>query len=212
MATERFEKLSNDKKLRILEAAREEFARVPYEDASINQIIKNAGISRGSFYTYFEDKNDLLRYILKDESDKNTQFFREIVLSNQGDYWKSLKEWTEKVAEYLRGGSIQQSINILTQTGIMRRVVDWVDIQCDIKDNETDQLDWMMEHLDMDKLDVHGDRERMQAILKETHLISGITLLNLIMRPAEDQSDILREFYMQIDIVRCGADPTVRKT
>ncbi|ETP70922.1 transcriptional regulator, partial [Lachnospiraceae bacterium JC7] len=67
MATERFEKLSEDKKKRILLAAREEFARVPYEEASINQIIKNAGISRGSFYTYFEDKNDLLQYVFSED-------------------------------------------------------------------------------------------------------------------------------------------------
>ena len=40
--------------------------RVPYEKVSINQIIHNADISRGSFYTYFVDKKDLLEYILSD--------------------------------------------------------------------------------------------------------------------------------------------------
>ena len=49
----------------ILEAAANEFARVPYSAASINQIIKEAEISRGSFYTYFEDKDDLMRYMLR---------------------------------------------------------------------------------------------------------------------------------------------------
>ena len=33
---------------------------------SINQIIKSAGISRGSFYTYFEDKDDLFQYVAED--------------------------------------------------------------------------------------------------------------------------------------------------
>jgi len=66
MPTERFFHLSEDKRKRILKAARKEFIRVPFEEVSINQIIKNAEISRGSFYTYFEDKNDLLRYVFQD--------------------------------------------------------------------------------------------------------------------------------------------------
>lgn len=64
MATDRFLKLSEEKKQRILTAGFAEFARYPYRDASINRIIKDADISRGSFYTYFEDKMSLLCFIL----------------------------------------------------------------------------------------------------------------------------------------------------
>ena len=60
MPTQRFLKLKDEKKRVILEAAVHEFSRVPYSAASINQIIKEAGISRGSFYTYFADKDDLM--------------------------------------------------------------------------------------------------------------------------------------------------------
>ena len=65
MPTQRFLNLKESKKIAILEAAANEFARVPYSAASINQIIKEAEISRGSFYTYFEDKDDLMRYMLR---------------------------------------------------------------------------------------------------------------------------------------------------
>lgn len=65
MPTQRFLKLKDEKKQAILEAAVHEFSRVPYSAASINQIIKEAGISRGSFYTYFEDKDDLMQYMLR---------------------------------------------------------------------------------------------------------------------------------------------------
>ena len=58
MPSERFLKLKEDKKGRILEASLNEFTAEGYNDASINQIIKGADISRGSFYTYFEDKKD----------------------------------------------------------------------------------------------------------------------------------------------------------
>ena len=68
MPTQRFLKLKEEKKQAILEAAVHEFSRVPYSSASINQIIKEADISRGSFYTYFEDKQDVVRYIFEDNA------------------------------------------------------------------------------------------------------------------------------------------------
>nr|WP_242704258.1 TetR/AcrR family transcriptional regulator [Enterococcus sp. 665A] len=43
-------------------AAKKEFSRVPMGEASIAQIIKDAEIPRGSFYQYFEDKEDLYFY------------------------------------------------------------------------------------------------------------------------------------------------------
>lgn len=70
MPTQRFLNLKESKRKVILDAAVKEFSRVPYSAASINQIIKEAEISRGSFYTYFEDKDDLIRYILGDFSQK----------------------------------------------------------------------------------------------------------------------------------------------
>lgn len=66
MPTQRFFNLKEDKRKAIVEAAVHEFSRVPYSAASINQIIKEADISRGSFYTYFEDKDDLMRYLIGD--------------------------------------------------------------------------------------------------------------------------------------------------
>ncbi|MBL8950092.1 MAG: TetR/AcrR family transcriptional regulator [Myxococcaceae bacterium] len=43
----------------LLDAARDEFASKPYEAASLNRILLAAGVSKGSFYYYFDDKTDL---------------------------------------------------------------------------------------------------------------------------------------------------------
>lgn len=61
---ELFLKLDDEKQKRIVEAGIEEFSRKLFADASINQIIKNAGIARGSFYLYFEDKLDFYCYLM----------------------------------------------------------------------------------------------------------------------------------------------------
>ena len=56
MPSNTFFRLPEEKRQRLLDAAWEEFSRVSFADASINQIIRAANISRGSFYQYFTDK------------------------------------------------------------------------------------------------------------------------------------------------------------
>ena len=65
MPTNTFFNLPIEKKERIINAAKSEFVEYSFNDASINRIIKNAEISRGSFYMYFENKEDLFLYILE---------------------------------------------------------------------------------------------------------------------------------------------------
>lgn len=59
-----FFNLPEDKKNKILKAANKEFERVPIEQVSIKNIVESAEIARGSFYQYFEDKEDLFQYIM----------------------------------------------------------------------------------------------------------------------------------------------------
>ena len=66
MPTDTFFRLPEEKRTRILEGAWSEFTAVPYAEASINRIVQTSRIPRGSFYQYFEDKNDLITFILED--------------------------------------------------------------------------------------------------------------------------------------------------
>ena len=73
MPKETFLKLSKEKQNKVINSAKEEFTRVPLQEVSIKNIVENAGIARGSFYQYFESKEDLLKYILKEKIDKINQ-------------------------------------------------------------------------------------------------------------------------------------------
>ncbi len=70
MPRPRFERLSEEKRSRILEAAAKEFAAHGYDAASLNHILEKAEISKGAAYYYFDDKADLflttLRYYLEE--------------------------------------------------------------------------------------------------------------------------------------------------
>lgn len=70
---------SFEKKSELFEAALSEFSSKK-EDASLNNIIKNAGISKGIFYYHFKDKQELYIYLLKSSVEvklafTNNQFF-----------------------------------------------------------------------------------------------------------------------------------------
>jgi len=59
MPRPRFNKLPEEKRERILEAAAKEFVAYGYESASMNRMLAEAGISKGAAYYYFDDKADL---------------------------------------------------------------------------------------------------------------------------------------------------------
>ena len=49
----------------ILHFALQEFSQKSYDEASLNAILKNSGISKGSFYYHFKDKKDLYVSLLR---------------------------------------------------------------------------------------------------------------------------------------------------
>ena len=65
MPKDTFFNLLQEKQLRILDISVEEFYQQGYEKASISRIVDTAGIAKGSFYQYFEGKEDLFRYIVQ---------------------------------------------------------------------------------------------------------------------------------------------------
>lgn len=59
-----FHNLPQAKRQRIIDAAVAEFSSVPYPKANLDQVVKAAGISKGSLYQYFGGKADLYAWLL----------------------------------------------------------------------------------------------------------------------------------------------------
>lgn len=70
-----FFNLPEKKRHSLIKAAEMEFSRVPVFEASIANIVKTAEISRGSFYQYFEDKEDAYYYILHEQVKRRNREF-----------------------------------------------------------------------------------------------------------------------------------------
>ncbi len=92
MPKDTFYNLMDDKREMIEQIAMDEFANNGFLGASINRIIENAGIAKGSFYQYFDNKEDLYLHT----SDlivklKMGYINKEMATYAQGDFFSILK-------------------------------------------------------------------------------------------------------------------------
>jgi AcrR family transcriptional regulator len=76
MPKQTFFNLPDEKRQTITNAAVDEFAKYGLENASTNRIVENSGISKGSFYQYFEDKQDVFMYLLSVLEKEKMEFFK----------------------------------------------------------------------------------------------------------------------------------------
>ncbi|WLR51444.1 TetR/AcrR family transcriptional regulator [Bacillus tianshenii] len=56
--------MSKDKREKVIEAAKKSFSMFGYKATTIEQIAKIAGVGKGTIYTYFSNKEELLQEIL----------------------------------------------------------------------------------------------------------------------------------------------------
>jgi len=59
-------RLTDEKRDAVLRGARAAFAELGYHGASIGEIVKRAGVARGTFYSYFDSKRDAFVAVLDD--------------------------------------------------------------------------------------------------------------------------------------------------
>jgi len=85
-------KLPDEKKKRIFDAIYDEITRVPFPEMSINRVIKGAGIPRGSFYQYFNNKEDAFNYFVTEVSSNLKVYLSNKILSVHGDIFEIAEE------------------------------------------------------------------------------------------------------------------------
>jgi AcrR family transcriptional regulator len=94
MPKDTFFNLLEEKRERIIEAAIDEFATHSFYQARVTAIADQAGIAKGSFYQYFEDKMDLFKYLLDLLVEKKMTYINQdmIVNRNKYDFFQLLRE------------------------------------------------------------------------------------------------------------------------
>ena len=89
---EKFLKLSNEKKDRIIKSAIEEFGNNGYINASTDTIAQNSKISKGSLFNYFKNKKNLYIYIAEYIAKTlNKEILLEVEKINDEDFFYRMK-------------------------------------------------------------------------------------------------------------------------
>lgn len=68
---------------KLLDSALQVFARHGYERATVDEIVREAGFSKGAFYVHFETKEDLFWEMLQERIDAQQQMFRQTLDPSQ---------------------------------------------------------------------------------------------------------------------------------
>lgn len=110
MPKDTFFNLSEEKRNRIIESAIMEFSKKHYNKVTIDSIVGGAGIPKGSFYQYFDNKDDLYTYTFsqigdrkKDLLEKMQQYIEELSFSEYlRKMLKEAKEFEEEDAHLIQ--------------------------------------------------------------------------------------------------------------
>ena len=169
MPTRTFLNLKKEKKDRIEKALIHEFSKSTFEQASITNIIKEANIPRGSFYQYFEDKKDAVKYIIEKfilmDYEKMSTYLKE----TDGNIFKTaLKIYDYRTEENILNFNIGIAKNIL---GELRKNNINVFENMEILKNEKS----LIEFINKDILDLEDENDIYYFIKIITSITRSVT-------------------------------------
>ena len=121
-----FFNLPEAKRQLLLNSCWEEFTRVSYADASINRIVQQAHIPRGSFYQYFENKEDAFQYLLLDISTMFWDTLRPYFRANPTDLTSALQSAFDMW--FLTAGPLESGASRALQLLRVNPFLDWFQV------------------------------------------------------------------------------------
>lgn len=189
-----FTELDSEKQERILDAALKEFAEYGYENGSTNRIVKNCGISKGSLFKYFENKEDLYFYLIDTVS-------AEMAEETRVDIGKLSKDLYERVIEYsvteiswyvtnpVKGRFM---IGIASETGsdIGRKIIERYG------EKSTDIYETLLKGVDMSGL--HNSRKEITDILRWVLMGFNNSFLMSIAGSSDDIETLKKSYLKQL--------------
>ena len=186
MPSKTFYNLSEEKKKKIILAAKEEFSKKLYQEASLNQIIKESNISRGSFYMYFNDKEELYFYLLDEYKSKFEKIIKNTIEKNNGEVFSSFQEFFSIISIILKDKNYEFEKNIFKNMNY------FIENQLLKKEPDSISEDYIYKYIDKEKL-VLTKKEEILHLLHIIIMLSINDLTRLIHNP--DDSEIVKKIY-----------------
>lgn len=157
------------KRTALLETAFELFTVKGFSQTSINDIVKKAGVAKGTFYLYFKDKNDIRNQLI---SSKASLIFRNAVLETSHIPAQRFEERVIAIIDYILDNFEKDHILLV----FISKHLSW-GIFKNALTNSTSQDEDSVQHLYIEFINSSGhqfiDKELMIYMIIE--LVSGIS-------------------------------------
>ena len=200
MPKQTFIKLPIDKRETLIRAAIKEFSRAPLFEASIANIVKEAGIPRGSFYQYFEDKEDLYYFLLDEYSQRLRRRFISILKKQNGDL---METFIEAFGMMLINLQSIESRQFFRNAFLNMNYKSENTLTPDVNDEQLKtRLAEVVALVDHNKLNITDEMELIH-ILK---IMKAVTFQNLIQVFAKDLSndESLQNYILEVNLLKKG--------
>ncbi|MBU0903821.1 MAG: TetR family transcriptional regulator [Firmicutes bacterium] len=200
MPKQTFFNLPIEKRESLISAAMKEFSRVPLSEASIANIIKDAAIPRGSFYQYFEDKEDIFYFLLEEYSSTLNQRFRSILVKEDGDLIPTFIESYRMMLESIQNKEFRYffknaflNMNYRIENTISKSISE---------EKRNSRFAEVAKLVNMDLLNIQHESELFHVV----KIIRAVTFQNLIQVFALDLSmeESIKNYSLDLHLIKNG--------
>lgn len=218
MPTDTFLNLSNEKKQRIMEAARVEFSRASLKEASVANIVKTAEIPRGSFYQYFADKEDLYFYYFHSLRQNSKRELLGAIKKEQGDLFLGIERYFSKlVPEIFEGEHALFYKNLFMNMDYreFRKVAPELEKHREQRTKRKEQTKTDLEQVvDRRNLAIESNEELIvlfQLLMQITMSTISEAQMQQLEDPAYDYTSVFERFHLKLNWVKQGVQRKERE-
>ena len=191
-----FYNLNDEKREKIEKALRNEFSKNLFEKTSISNIIEEAQIPRGSFYQYFEDKEDALKYILDEVAQKERKKIIDILNRNSGDIFKTSIE----SFDYILNKNINEKEIQFLKNVVQEIKEENIDFQLPIRSNFKSTVEkW---NINTESLNIKSE-EDLKYILRILFIVTKTQIMDVILKRTSKEKS-RENLIKQIQILKEG--------
>ena len=198
MPTETFQKLSEEKKEKIIISAKKEFARVPLEQVSIKNIVEQAEIARGSFYQYFHSKEDLLLYMIENQKEQLFSEMKETLEDTKGDIFETFIMIYDRLAKECHA---QKDGEFYCKIFENMKVGEEKIFSMPLANMQDEKFDELYDLIHLEQLKVK-DKEEFTLLVKMLHAITRAALVPNAR--AEDKRKVRDNYQRQLNFLKYG--------
>lgn len=198
MPTKTFFNLREEKRQRIEKALINEFSKSSFEQASITNIIKEANIPRGSFYQYFVDKKDAIKYLIEKFMLSDHEKVYQCLVETKGDIFDAaVRVYDYRTSNAILNFDIKLVKNILEE--LRKNNINIFENKDILKNGKS-----LMEFIDKDKLNLKSDKDLYYFMRIITAIIRSVTMEVLSERISKEEGKEILE--KELEILKNGME------